>query len=268
MLSNRRSFLKKVSVGTAGIVVSSAIMGMKPMNYRRIIGANERLNVAIIGLGGRYSAFIPSITNKYSNVNLLYLCDVMEKQRLKASKSLSGKLDYKPKLENDLRRVFDDTNVDAVFISTPDHWHTPGAIMAMKTGKHVYLEKPCSHNMYENELIVKAQEKYNRIVQMGNQQRSSSESAEIISEIHNGIIGTPYKALAYYVNQRAEVPVAQTASVPLGLVRFTNGYKLRPVERPVELIDIWNNSHQVIEDKLQVSNLVANDVLFLKFSEK
>jgi predicted dehydrogenase len=89
--------------------------------------------------------------------------------------------------------------------------------MAMEAGKHVFVEKPCSHNPYESELLVHFQQKYNKVVQMGNQQRSSPESIDIISQIHNGVIGTPYKAVAFYSSARGEVPVPQNSPVPEGL---------------------------------------------------
>ena len=89
--------------------------------------------------------------------------------------------------------------------------------MAMQAGKHVYLEKPCSHNGKENELVVAASQKYDKKVQMGNQQRSSVETREIIGDIHKGIIGNAYKAIAFYMNGRGEVPVPTKAAVPQGL---------------------------------------------------
>ena len=124
----------------------------------------------------------------------------MQQNRERTMQFLGKRIDYQPKLENDYRKVLEDQKVDAVFIATPDHWHTPGAIMAMQSGKDVYVEKPCSHNMYENELIVAAMKKYNKVVQMGNQQRSSGHTQEIISEIHKGVIGVPYRAVAFYIN--------------------------------------------------------------------
>jgi predicted dehydrogenase len=192
MSSNRRDFLKKVSAGAAGVAMGGTAMGMSAKSYSRIIGANDKLNVAIIGLGRRRGAYYEPIAMKESNVELLYLCDVMKSQRERAAANFAKRIDYKPKLENDLRKVIDDKNVDVIFNATPDHWHTPGAVMAMKGGKHVYLEKPCSHNMYENDLVVAVAKKYNKVVQMGNQQRSSGHTQEIIREIHNGIIGVPY----------------------------------------------------------------------------
>ncbi|MDO5523656.1 MAG: Gfo/Idh/MocA family oxidoreductase [Bacteroidia bacterium] len=215
-MESRRSFIKKSAIGAAGLAMGSTL-NMSAKSYSRIIGANDRLGVAIIGLGRRLGAFIEPIAMKQSNVQLIYLCDVMEKQRARAMQSFSKRIDYNAKLENDLRKTFDDKQVDAVFNATPDHWHTPGSVMAMKAGKHVYVEKPCSHNMFENEILVEASKKLNKVVQMGNQQRSSGHTMEIINEIHNGIIGTPYKAVGFYANTRPEVPLQKKAPVPAGL---------------------------------------------------
>ena len=216
-MTNRREFIKKATAGAAGITVGGSAIGMSAKSYSRIIGSNDKLNVAVVGLGRRLGAFYEPIAKKEANVELVYLCDVMEKQRERALQNFSKHIDYKPKLENDIRKVIDDPKVDVIFNATPDHWHTPGSIMAMKGGKHVYVEKPCSHNMFENEMLVEAAEKYNKVVQMGNQQRSSGHTIEIINEIHNGIIGTPFKALAFYTNSRGEVPLQRKAPAPAGL---------------------------------------------------
>ena len=217
MMSTRRNFIKKTTLAGAGVTLGSSAMAMTAKSYNNIIGSNERLNVAIAGLGRRMGAFKEPIAAKNSNAKLMYLCDVMESQRLKGLKEFREHIDYNPKLENDIRKVLDDKNVDILINATPDHWHTPGSIMAMKAGKHVYVEKPRSHNMYENEQLVKASKHFNKVVQMGNQQRSSGHTIEIISEIHNGIIGKPYKAVAFYNNGRGEVPLQNSAAVPEGL---------------------------------------------------
>lgn len=215
-METRRNFLKKSALGVAGITLGST-MGMSAKSYSRIIGANDRLGVAIVGLGRRLGAFFEPIALKQSNVQLMYLCDVMEKQRTSAMQQFAKHIDYKPKPEVELRKVNSDPKVDVVFHATPDHWHTPGAIMSMKEGKHVYLEKPSSHNMFENELLVEAAQKLNKVVQMGNQQRSSGHTIEIMNEIHNGVIGTAYKAVAFYANTRGEVPLQRKTAVPAGL---------------------------------------------------
>lgn len=216
-MSSRRNFIKKTTLAGAGITLGSSAMAMSAKSYNNIIGSNERLNVAVAGLGRRMGAFTQPIALKESNVKLLYLCDVMESQRLNGLKKFREHINYNPLLENDIRKVLEDKNVDVLINATPDHWHTPGSIMAMKAGKHVYVEKPCSHNMYENEQLVKASKHFNKVVQMGNQQRSSGHTIEIINEIHNGVIGKPYNALAFYSNGRGEVPLQKKAAIPEGL---------------------------------------------------
>ena len=217
MSSNRRDFIRKVAAGSAGVAIGGSALGMPAKSYNRIIGSNDRIYVAIAGLGRRLGAFYEPIAMKEANVELVYLCDVMQKQRERALQNFSKHISYKPKLENDIRKVIDDKKVDVLINATPDHWHTPGSVMALKGGKHVYVEKPSSHNMFENELLVEAARKYNKVVQMGNQQRSSDHTIEIINEIHNGVIGKAYKAVAFYINGRGRVPVQKKAPVPAGL---------------------------------------------------
>ncbi|WP_194766281.1 Gfo/Idh/MocA family protein [Tamlana sp. I1] len=217
MSTDRRSFIKKAAVGAIGITLGSKANAMTAKSYSNIIGSNDRIHVAIQGLGRRYGAFKAPIVNKNNNIKLLYLCDVMKIQRDKAAANFTNDLNYKVALENDIRKVLEDKHVDAVFMATPDHWHTPGACMAMQAGKHVYLEKPCSHNMYENELLVAAQKKYDKFVQMGNQQRSSVESKAVINDILEGAIGKTYKATAFYINKRGAVPNQTKSAAPEGL---------------------------------------------------
>jgi predicted dehydrogenase len=217
MSSNRRDFLKKAAAGAAGITIGGNAMSMSAKSYSRIIGANDRLNVAFMGCGRRVSAYYNAVKDKNNNVDLAYICDVMKKQRDKVGKDLSGKVTGKAELINDIRVAFDDQKVDAIFNATPDHWHAPGTWLALQAGKNVYIEKPCSHNPREGELLVSFQKKYGKVVQMGNQQRSAPESIEIITEIHKGIIGHAYLAIAFYTNARGEVVVPAKASVPEGL---------------------------------------------------
>jgi len=141
----------------------------------------------------------------------------MASQRLNAAKRFGGIIHYSPSLENDVRKIYDDKKVDAIIEATPDHWHAPGTCYAVQSGKHVYVEKPCCHNPREGELLVELQKKYGKVIQMGNQQRSSPESIEIINEIHNGAIGIPYKATAFYSNARGETPLPVKAPAPEGL---------------------------------------------------
>jgi predicted dehydrogenase len=217
MNESRRSFIRKTLVGTTGITIGGA--GMSAQSHRRIIGANDRINIAIAGLGRRLymSPLMETMAMKESNVRLLYLCDVMESQRVQAAGEFSKLLDYRPALENDVRRIYQDQQVDAIIDLTPDHWHAPGSCYALQAGKHVYVEKPSSHNPREGELLVAFQKKYNRLVQVGNQGSSATSIQKIIKEIHNGVIGVPYKAIAFYSSGRNEVPVPRRAQVPAGL---------------------------------------------------
>jgi predicted dehydrogenase len=212
---SRREFLKKSTMGAAGLALAG--MGMSAKSYAGIMGANERLNIAIIGLGRRLGAYISPIVNSKNNVRLLYLCDVMQSQMNSAGKRFGEILNYSPKQEGDFFKVIDDKDVDAVFIATPDHWHAPGTWLANAAGKHVYVEKPCCHNPYEGEILVKSRNRYGKIIQMGNQQRSSLETIEIINEIHNGAIGTPYMAKAFYSNNRGYVMLPSKVNPPQDL---------------------------------------------------
>lgn len=213
--NSRREFIKKSAMGAAGL--SLAGMGMSSLSYGSILGANDRINVAIIGLGRRLGAYIPPVADPKSNVRLLYLCDVMQSQMSNAAKRFDKVIDYTPQLEEDFFKVLDDKDVDAVILATPDHWHAPGTWLANAAGKHVYVEKPCSHNPYEGELLVKSRDRYGKVIQMGNQQRSSFETNEIIKEIHNGVIGTPYMAKAFYNNNRGRVINPTKSAPPEGL---------------------------------------------------
>ena len=217
MATNRRDFMRNLTYGAVGVGISGITSGFTAKSYNRIIGANERLNVALMGCGRRVGAYYDALKNKNNNVDLAYICDVMKKQREKVGRDLSGKVSGPAKMVADIHDVWTDKSVDAIFNATPDHWHAPGTWMAMQAGKHVYIEKPCSHNPREGELLVAFQQKYGKVIQMGNQQRSAKESQEIIGEIHKGVIGDVYKALAFYSNSRGAVPIEKKAPVPDGL---------------------------------------------------
>ena len=123
-----------------------------------------------------------------------------------------------PKAIGDFRRALEDPTVDAVSIATPDHWHAPMAILAMKAGKHVYVEKPCGHNAREGELLVAAQRETHRVVQMGTQQRSSARTIEALQRIKDGVIGRPYLA-RQHARRRKEGGTGSEESRPRPLAR-------------------------------------------------
>ena len=221
MKLNRRKFLKGTTLASAGIITAVGGLYASPnklsaKSYSRIIGANDRLNFAFQGLGRRLPGLLRS-TLKLKNVDILYFCDVMDKQITKANKQLNKLAGYSAKSQKDIHNIFDDKNIDVIIMATPDHWHSYGACKAMEANKHVYLEKPCSHNMMESEVIVNHQKYFNKVVQMGNQQRSSLHTKSIIKKIHEGIIGKAYNAVAFYNNNRPRVPNQIVMDLPEGL---------------------------------------------------
>lgn len=230
-MSTRRDFIKKGALATAGLSFA-----MSASSYNSILGANDRINMCFMGLGRRVPGYYPLLQEQY-NTKLLYLCDPKQSQVANAMNVLKDQINYKPKTEEDIRKVLKDKRLDVVFIATPDHWHTPAACMAMDAGKHVYVEKPCAHNPREGEVLVDTQKRTGMHVQMGNQQRSSDHTIAIIKEIHDGLIGKPYKAVAFYSNQRGKVPhqVKQAPPADLNWDLFQG-----PAPRQEYFHDIWN----------------------------
>lgn len=204
----RRKFLINSTIGAVGVS-----LGMPAKSYARIIGSNERTNVAIIGCNRRFPGLSEPLSS-FKDVNIIYVCDVDAQRQNKGQEKVSIDAGYTPKVEKDYRKIIAEKDIDAVFLATPDHWHAPGTWMALEAGKHVYVEKPCSHNPRESELLMAFQKKYGKIVQMGNQQRSAPESQELVAMVRNGEIGEVYHALAFYSNSRGRVPNGKKVPVP------------------------------------------------------
>ena len=205
----RREFLDALAVGAAGLAV-----GTTAKSYGQILGSNDRLNFAIIGLNGRAYAHLSSLKANQSAARISHVCDVDSNILRKFADRARQETGEAPATDKDFRRILELKDVDAITIATPDHWHTPMAIAALQAGKHVYVEKPCSHNPAEGEMLVQAQRKYQKLVQMGTQQRSSAHTIEVVEKIHAGIIGRPYFAKAWYVNLRKSIGTGKGAPVP------------------------------------------------------
>src|SRR5690606_9209698 len=106
------------------------------------------------------------------NCEIIYISDVDSRATEKCMAVVEKNQNKRPKAETDFRKALEDKNLDALVVAAPDHWHAPAALLASKAGKHVYLEKPCSHNPHEGEMLIAAQKKYKNVIQMGNQRRS------------------------------------------------------------------------------------------------
>ncbi len=205
----RRKFLRTASAAGLGLVASPRLASWLP-------SANEQVVVAVMGLNGRGTVLARTFAQA-TNAAVAYVCDVDSQVLAKAVAALAAVPSRPPQGLGDFRRALEDKAVDALVIAAPDHWHTPAAILALQAGKHVYLEKPCGHNAREGELLVDAQRRYRRLVQMGTQRRSSPRAMEAIQAIKDGVIGRPYLARAWYANTRASIGRGKEAPVPAGL---------------------------------------------------
>ncbi|HXN25739.1 MAG TPA: Gfo/Idh/MocA family oxidoreductase [Candidatus Acidoferrales bacterium] len=211
-MATRREFLDALAVSAATLAV-----GTTARSYRQILGSNDRLNFAVIGLNGRAYAHLSALKANRSAARISHVCDVDGNILRKFADKVQQEMDETAATEKDFRRILEQKDVDAVTIATPDHWHAPMAIAALQAGKHVYVEKPCSHNAAEGEMLLRAQQKYRKLVQMGTQQRSSPHTIEIVEKIHAGIIGRPYFAKAWYSNTRKSIGTGKNAAVPAQL---------------------------------------------------
>ena len=193
---NRREFLKG-SGTAAAVAAASPVLTAVPA---RAAGANDRIRFAVIGCGGQGRRSHIGRFPQGVNTEIAYVCDPDEDRRAQASGEAGG-----ARPVDDLRRILDDTSVDAVTIATPDHWHTPAAILALDAGKHVYLEKPCSHNFREGRLLVEAARRSGRVLQHGTQARSSQGFVEAVQMLHEGVIGDVLVAKAWNVQKRRNI---------------------------------------------------------------
>lgn len=216
-MTKRREFIKKSVLGTAGLTIGG--MGFSSKSYASIIGSNDRLNLAIIGIRSRGGAHLNAICalKKSHNINLRTLCDTDEQFFASRSKQVADKIGDKPSTEWDMRKVLDDSEIDAVSFGTPNHWHALGTIWACQAGKHVYVEKPSSHNIFEGRKMIEASRKYNVRVQVGFQNRSISNVMDAMKFLHDGGIGDVYMARGLCIKPRDSFGIAKDSESPATL---------------------------------------------------
>lgn len=213
MEETRRNFIKKAALGAAALSFGGVLPGVSAKSYGRILGANEQLNVGVMGVNARGKALANNFAMQ-PNALITYLCDVDQQAAEKCQADVAKRQDQAARLEGDFRRALEDKDLDVLVVAAPDHWHAPAAILASQAGKHVYLEKPCSHNPREGELLVEAQKKYGNVIQMGNQRRSWPNVVAGIAELHGGVIGRPYFARTWYANNRPSIGTGKAVAVP------------------------------------------------------
>jgi predicted dehydrogenase len=211
--NSRRDFIKKTTAATAAVSLSGILPSMSAKSYGRILGANERIAVSVMGVNSRGKALASNFARQ-QNCDVLHICDVDSRAILACQESVEARQEMKTKGFRDFRESLQDKDVDALVIAAPDHWHAPAALLAMQAGKHVYLEKPSSHNPHEGELLIQAARKYNKAVQLGNQRRSFPNVIQGMQELKDGIIGRAYFGKGWYANNRQSIGKGKESPVP------------------------------------------------------
>ena len=177
---------------------------------------NEKIVMGVMGTNSR-GFFLASMFAKLPNVEVAYICDVDSQVVAKTVAEIEKITGKKPQGIKDIRQLVERKDVDAIAIAAPDHWHAPAALLAAKAGKHVYVEKPCSHSPAEGEMLVAAAAKYNRLIQMGSQRRTFPRVVEAIEELRGGAIGRVYFAKGWYANSRKSIGKGKLIAPPAHL---------------------------------------------------
>jgi len=205
----RRTFLKNASFATAcGLTILDFPLFGKEAPSNKVV-------VAIMGVNSR-GAYHAAKFSKMPGVEVGYICDVEQgaiKNGLKALQDAKRQ----PIIEKDIRKLVAKNDFDALIIAAPDHWHAPAALLGVSNGKHVYVEKPCSQNPHESEILIQAQAKYGKIIQVGSQRRSFPTLIQAVKEVREGLIGNPYMAKSWYTNSRKSIGTGKVIAVPATL---------------------------------------------------
>ena len=204
---DRRNFLQQgaVSGACAGLALSAT-----PATGQT--DANSKVVLGVMGLSRGRSLAVNFA--RRPGVEIKYVCDVDSNRAGTAAELVNGAVQKKPQAITDFRKILDDKSVDALVCAAPNHWHAPATILACAAGKHVYVEKPCSHNPQEGEWMVQAARKHRRAVQVGTQRRSGPSAIEAMEKLHGGIIGRVYLSRAWYNSARGTIGNGQPADVP------------------------------------------------------
>jgi len=203
---DRRRFLGAAAGGAA------AGLALSTLQAHGQDAPSNRVTVGVMGCS-RGRALAVSFA-KQPGVEVKYVCDVDSTRADSCADVVAGAVGKKPHAINEFRRILDDKSVDALICAAPNHWHAPATILGCAAGKHVYVEKPCSHNPREGEWMVAAARKYNRAVQMGSQRRSGPGTQAAMQKLRDGAIGRVYLARCWYRNARGTIGTGQSAQIP------------------------------------------------------
>ena len=206
----RRQFIKSSSASISALATVHLTSGL------RAASPNDKVSLGIIGPGGMGRNHIGNL-NKRKDVHIAFVCDPDSNHQAKAANMVESGTGIKPKQLGDMREMLEVKSVDAVFIATPDHWHAAAAILAAEAGKHVYVEKPCSHNVREGRLMIEAARRNRRVMQVGTQSRSTRHVQRAMELLHNGAIGRVLVAKAWNSQKRSSIGKAKPGAPPAHL---------------------------------------------------
>ena len=213
METSRRNFIKNTTIGTTALTIGGVLPGFSAKSYSRIIGANNKILVSMMGVNSRGKALASNFARQ-ENCDVAHICDVDSRAITNCMEAIKDKQTLVPQGFGDFRKSLESKDIDAMVIAAPDHWHAPASLIALQSGKHVYVEKPCSHNPHEGEMLVEAAKRYGKIVQMGNQRRSWPKVVEGIQALKDGAIGRVYFGKGWYTNNRESIGIGKSVAVP------------------------------------------------------
>ncbi len=205
-MNNRREFIRKSAIAGAGVFIAPQVFSFQGSPAAKVV-------MGIMGTNSR-GLYLAKMLAKLPDVEVGYICDPDENVLAKSIAEIEKQSGKKPKGFKDVRKMLEMNDMDALTIAAPDHWHAPAALMALKAGKNVYVEKPCAHNPAEGEMLVAAAAKYNKLVQMGSQRRSFPKVMDAMQALHEGIIGRVYFAKGWYSNARKSIGIGKVVPVP------------------------------------------------------
>ncbi len=215
-MSTRREFLKQAAVAGAALGLSETMKAVPTTASPKVIGANDKIRMAVIGVHNRGKA-IAMNTAKIPSADVAVICDCDSSVIPSAQDAVEKNCGKRPEAMTDIRKLMERDDIDAVAVATPDHWHAAAAIMAMKAGKHVYLEKPTCYCPAENQMLLDAQKKYGSVVQVGMQRRSYDKIREAIEFLRNGGLGEVRYAKSWYSAARPSIGKFEPSEPPATL---------------------------------------------------
>jgi predicted dehydrogenase len=203
----RRSFLSQTTKAGAALAFYGAAG-----SFTRAESPNNRIRIAVMGCQRGLDLIRSGL--KIPNTELVYICEVDKERMARGIQTAAKAQKTTPKGVEDIRKLVELPDFDALFVAAPNHWHAPATILACNAGKHVYVEKPCSHDPWEGETMVEAARKNKRIVQMGNQRRSWPVLIEAVEKLRSGAIGKVFFARGWYNNERGSIGIGKPAPIP------------------------------------------------------